>query len=230
MRPTLPILAVLAVLAAAMALFAAFPEIDLEIARAFYRLDGGSFGARFDRALILLRDIGYYLPIAVLAATFLAWLYGKYRAKTYRANTGTMLTGRRVLFLALSLALGPGLLVNGVLKDISHRPRPTQVVEFGGANAFKPWYSFDGGYDRNCSFVSGETAGATWLLAPASLLPAPWRALAMSTAALIALAVASLRLAFGGHFASDAIAAVLVTLATMLALGLALRRKGDTWL
>jgi membrane-associated phospholipid phosphatase len=113
-----------------------------------------------------------------------------------------------------------------VLKTISHRPRPVQLSDFGGQSAFRPWYAFDGECKTNCSFVSGETAGATWLVAPASLLPAPWRVLAMSGASLLALAVALLRVAFGGHFVSDAIGAVLVTLATLLAVALALRRSG----
>jgi lipid A 4'-phosphatase len=222
MHPALspPILIVLAALTAAMAVFAAFPQLDLAIAGSFYALEGGSFDARFDRLLMMLRDIGYYLPIGVLALSLVLWLPG-----LRKSGRDTVPTGRRVLFLALSLMLGPGLLVNGVLKEVSHRPRPAQVVEFGGADAFRPWYQFDGACGHNCSFVSGETAGATWLLAPASLLPPPWRAVAMAGAALLALAVGLLRLAFGGHFASDAIGAALVTLATIWAIGLALRQR-----
>mgnify|MGYP001176977867 CR=1 FL=1 len=222
-RPARTALFALLALAVAMAVFAVFPGLDIEIARRFYLVEGSSFGARSDTALVLLRDIGFYLPIAVLGLTALAWLAGRRRRRL-----GAILTGRRVLFLGLSLALGPGLLVNGVLKEVSHRPRPIQVTEFGGPSEFRPWYAFDGGCSRNCSFVSGETAGATWLLAPASLLPTPWSALAISGAALFALAVALLRLAFGGHFASDAVGAALLTLAMLLAIAWALRRGGGS--
>jgi membrane-associated phospholipid phosphatase len=221
MKLASPAFLALIVLAAAMALFAAFPQLDLELARRFYLLEGGSFNARFDRPLILVRDLGYYLPIAVLALAMLAWLLGR-RKSGFGAAPG----GRAVLYLALSFALGPGLLVNGLLKEISHRPRPVQVTEFGGASAFKPWYAFDGACKKNCSFVSGETAGATWLVAPASLVPPPWRAVAVSCATLFALGVALLRLAFGGHFPSDVIGAALVTLATLLALAHLMRRTG----
>jgi lipid A 4'-phosphatase len=221
MKPVSAAPLALIVLSAAMALFAAFPQLDLEVARSFYALEGGSFDARFDRWLIAARDLGYYLPIAVLALATLAWLLGRRKAG-FRAAP----SGRAVLYLALSLALGPGLFVNGVLKEVSHRPRPVQVTEFGGTSAFKPWYKFNGACKKNCSFVSGETAGATWLLAPASLLPPSWRAVAVSGAALFALAVALLRLAFGGHFASDAIGGALVTLATLLSLAYLMRRGG----
>ena len=220
MRLGLPLSIALIPLAGAMALFAAFPGLDLAIARGFYELEGGSFAARFERPLILLRVVGYYLPMAVLALAVILWPAGR-----ARKNRVAILTGRRVLFLAASFAIGPGLLVNGVLKEVSHRPRPTQVVEFGGTNAFKPWYEFDGGCRRNCSFVSGETAGATWLIAPASLLPPPWRVGAMMGAVIVTVAVALLRLAFGGHFASDAVGAMLVTLASILAVGLTFAAK-----
>ena len=129
MRLGLPLSIALIPLAGAMALFAAFPGLDLAIARGFYELEGGSFAARFERPLILVRHVGYYLPMAVLALAVILWLTGR-----ARKNRVAILTGRRVLFLAASFAIGPGLLVNGVLKEASHRPRPTQVVEFGGTN------------------------------------------------------------------------------------------------
>lgn len=222
MRPASAAFLVLVILSGAMAAFAAFPQLDLEIARRFYVLEGGSFDARFDGGLKLARDLGYYLPMVVLGLAVLAWLLGRLGVRL-----GWAPRGRAVLFLVLGFALGPGLLVNGVLKEVSHRPRPAQVAEFGGADAFKPWYRFDGACTRNCSFVSGETAGASWLAAPALLLPSLWRAIAMTAVALFTIAVAGLRLAFGGHFASDAIGAALVTLATIFALARLMWPKSD---
>ena len=236
MKPTvLAMLAALA-LAAAVALLAAFPELDLVVARRFYEGEDGSFGARFDPSLRLLRDLGFYLPIVVVAAAILGWLIG-----LTNPRFAAIFTHRRMLFLVLSLALGPGLIVNGVLiqtkigglfvpglKEVSHRPRPVQITEFGGASAFRPWYAFDGACERNCSFASGEAAGATWLLAPASLMPPPWRSFAIASATIIAVGVAVLRMAFGAHFASDVIGGALVTLLCLLATSRALRRRGGS--
>ena len=144
------------ILAAVMLATALFPELDVALARRFYEGAGKGFALRSQTTLILLRELGYYLPIAVLALTGLAFLLGKRKPRP-----GGVLTGRRFLFLALSFALGPGLVVNGVLKEVSHRPRPAQIVEFGGTSAFKPWYAVDGACAHNCSFASGEVAGAT---------------------------------------------------------------------
>ena len=212
--------AAMLVLAALMLVTAVWPKIDLAIARGFYEGEGKGFGLRSETALILLRELGYFLPSAVLALACLTFAAGMRRPRP-----GATLTGRRVLFLVLSFALAPGLLVNGVLKEVSHRPRPAQVVEFGGATTFRPWYAVDGACEHNCSFASGEVAGATWLLAPASLAPPPWRGLAIAAASVIGIVVAALRMAFGGHFASDVAAAALVTLASMLAIGWALLRR-----
>jgi membrane-associated PAP2 superfamily phosphatase len=123
------------------------------------------------------------------------------------------------------MALGPGLLVNGILKDHSHRPRPVRVREFGGSAAFRPWYRFDGACARNCSFASGEVSGAFWTTAPAMLAP-PWiRGTAIVAALVFGTADSLLRLAFGGHFLSDALLAALFTL---IIIGIVARALGIT--
>ena len=116
-----------------------------------------------------------------------------------------------LVMLVASLALGPGLLVNVALKDHWHRPRPVQVIEFGGADPFRPYDRLDGSCVRNCSFVSGEGASAFWTVAPALLLPPPWHAVALGGALCFAAAAGGLRMAFGGHFLSDTVFAALFT-------------------
>jgi lipid A 4'-phosphatase len=127
-------------------------------------------------------------------------------------------SGRAVLFLAMSLALGPGLLVNLVLKEHSHRPRPVQTQEMGGKWEFRPWYRFDGQCERNCSFVSGEAASGFWTLAPALLTPPPVRPVAVAVALTFGAATGALRMAFGGHYLSDVLFAGLFTLLIILGL------------
>ena len=204
MRATLTILSALTLITGA--LFALWPELDL-MGSAFFH---GPDGFANDQPLLKgLRAGLYYLPIAVMGAFALAWL-GAWVGLPIPAALRPR--GRCVVFLALGLALGPGLLVNVVLKDNWGRPRPVQVAQFGGPLEFRPWYKTDGACVKNCSFVSGETAGAFWLVAPASLAPPGLRLPAVALALGVGLTTGLLRVAFGGHFPSDVIFAGLFTL------------------
>jgi membrane-associated PAP2 superfamily phosphatase len=122
-----------------------------------------------------------------------------------------LISTRAALFLIVSLALGPGLLVNVVLKEGWARPRPGMVTEFGGDYTFMPWWDPRGACDSNCSFVSGETSSAVWMTAPAMLAPPPWRYVALATAGVYGIAFASMRMLTGGHFLSDVIFAAIFT-------------------
>jgi membrane-associated phospholipid phosphatase len=122
-----------------------------------------------------------------------------------------LISSRAALFLIMSLALGPGLLVNAVLKESWARPRPGMVTEFGGDYVFKPWWDPRGMCDSNCSFVSGETSSAIWMTAPALLVPPPWRYAALGIAGVYAIAIAFMRMLVGGHFLSDVIFAAIFT-------------------
>ena len=121
-------------------------------------------------------------------------------------------SGRAMIFLIATVAIGPGLVVNLSLKDHWHRPRPINTQEFNGPNAFKPWYEFDGACKKNCSFVSGEAATGFWMVAPASVLPPPARGPAIVAAFAFGVAASLLRMAFGGHYLSDVLLGGLVTL------------------
>jgi lipid A 4'-phosphatase len=192
-----------ALLATAIVFYLA-PDVDLDVAGQFYR--GRNMFAGQTPAGELVRRVVYWVPTALLvgscALTVVRWL-------GYRV--GWAPSWRGLLFLALSFALGPGLLVNTVLKDHSHRPRPYQTLNFGGDHAFRPYYTFDGDCERNCSFVSGEGSSAAWTLAPALLTPAPVEAMAVAASLVFALGVGLLRMAFGGHYLSDTLFALLLT-------------------
>ncbi|MDB5318280.1 MAG: Membrane-associated enzyme (Acid phosphatase) superfamily [Rhodospirillales bacterium] len=194
------------------AVFALWPELDLEVARLFLR-DGAFAGS--GASARALRWLLYVLPSAALGGAALMWLAGR-------------LGGRRFLFLVLSMALGPGLLVNVILKDHWHRPRPVQTMEFGGPDPFRPWYRFDGACEKNCSFVSGETSAAAWLVAPASLAPPPLQLPAIVLALGVAAATGATRMAFGGHYLSDVLFAILFSLLVAQGLARLLHRTETT--
>ena len=208
MRLSLITLLVLTLLTGAV--FALWPELDL-MGSALFHGPGGF--ASNGHGLNGLRAALYFLPAGVMGLFLLAWIMG-WVAAWFDLPWPESLAPRwrSVLFLALGLALGPGLLVNVILKDSWGRPRPMQVREFGGPLEFRPWFRTDGACPKNCSFVSGETSGAFWLIAPASLAPGALRLPAVVLALGVGVVTCVMRVAFGGHFPSDVLFAGLFTL------------------
>jgi membrane-associated phospholipid phosphatase len=197
-------------LAALGLLFGCWPDLDLAGTRFVYA-HGGFWGA--SQTARDARDVLRLAPYWLLGGLAALWLLRRLRWLKLPAPSGAA-----IAFLIASLAIGPGLIVNFGLKDHSHRPRPVHVVEFGGDQAFRPWYNFDGACRRNCSFASGEAASGFWMLAPALLAPPPWRAAAIAAALVYGAATSALRLAFGGHFLSDVLAGGLIAAIVVLAM------------
>jgi lipid A 4'-phosphatase len=199
--------------------FAVYPELDIAISRKFYDPATKDFPLRFDRTLVVLRHASMWiitalaLPAGVALAVKLLWPFAR-----------MLMSGRAVLFLLATLALGPGLFVNVTMKDHWPRPRPIDISQFNGDERFVPWWDPRGVCAKNCSFVAGESSGAFWTLAPAALAPAPWRALAYAAATAFGAAVGALRITFGAHFFSDVVfAGVFVFLIVWIAHGLIYR-------
>ena len=186
--------------------FAVAPGIDLAVAGFFHGVAVEQTMPRLFGAIAVLRKLEPVvttLAIAPAVAVLLVKLFWPKRA--------TMMPARAALFLVVSLLLGPGLLVNTVLKDHWARPRPGMVTDFGGDMTFRPWWDPRGSCTDNCSFVSGETSSAIWLAAPALLVPLPWRYAAFAGVAVYAAGIAAMRLLLGGHFLSDVLFAAIFT-------------------
>jgi membrane-associated phospholipid phosphatase len=207
MRSLRPLAATLAATLAAALIFGFWPGLDLVVARALHGPEGFIGRTPFTGTL---RSLFFVIPYLCLAAAGVAWAAG-------RAGWIAPIPGRAILLLVATLAAGPGLLVNLGLKEHSGRPRPSQIVEFGGTAEFRPFGRFDGACAKNCSFVSGEASAAAWTLAPALLVPPPARGVAVASALVFTAAVSALRLSFGGHFLSDVAFAALFTWLIVLA-------------
>jgi len=135
-----------------------------------------------------------------------------------------LIEARAAVFLIATLAIGPGLLTNVVLKDHWGRPRPIDVQQFGGEYRFEPWWDPRGNCPNNCSFVAGEPSGAFWTLAPAALAPPPLQAIAYGAALAFGVGLGAFRMAAGAHFFSDVVfAGVLMYLVIFIAHGLIYR-------
>jgi lipid A 4'-phosphatase len=186
--------------------FAVVPGIDLAVASFFHDVGIRTAMPRLYRAIEIARLLESVVTILAVAPAIVV-----VAIKMFWPKRPTLMRSRAALFLVLTLALGPGLLVNAVLKDHWSRPRPGMVTEFGGAMDFKPWWDPRGACQANCSFVSGETSSAVWLFAPALLLPAPWRYAALGGVAVYAAAIGFMRILLGGHFLSDVIFSAIFT-------------------
>jgi membrane-associated PAP2 superfamily phosphatase len=135
-----------------------------------------------------------------------------------------LIEARAALFLIATLALGPGVLTNVILKDHWGRPRPIDVQQFGGDYRFVPWWDPRGDCPNNCSFIAGEPSGAFWTLAPAALAPPALQAVAYGTALVFGVALGVFRMAAGAHFFFDVVfAGVLMYLLIWTAHGLIYR-------
>jgi lipid A 4'-phosphatase len=188
--------------------FGLFPQLDLMISAPFNAMveNGYNFSLRLLQPLQLARDIGLWVGTAIIIPVVAALAF-----KLLLPRRRFLLSGRAILFLMATLALGPGLVANIILKDHWARPRPIEVTQFGGPLHFVAWWDPRGDCLGNCSFVSGDVSGAFWTIAPAALVPPPWRALAYGGALALGIGMAAVRIVAGAHFFSDTIFAGVFT-------------------
>lgn len=186
-----------------------FPKIDLWLAQVFYDAidaNDNQFTLALSPAVSTLRKVGTWVEILLITPAVIAVII-----KLILPRSKMLVSGRAVVFLAVSLAVAPGLFANLLLKEHWGRPRPASIIQFGGTQHFVSWWDPRGACRNNCSFVSGEASSAFWTLAPAALAPPQYRALAYGTALAFGIAISSLRLMMGGHFLSDTIFAGVFT-------------------
>ena len=199
------------------ALFASLPWIDLWVSSLFWSPQSG-FALGDIPALKLFREFAKdtYLAMCVLALAGLLLTLLKVKI----ANIPMRVWG----YIFTLYALGPGLLVNAVLKQHWGRGRPADVIQFGGEKEFSPPFELVSQCVKNCSFVSGEASGAAAFAISAFLLTRyipnkAIRQIVFGTSLGLSVAGALLRIAFGRHFTSDVIFGALFV--SLIAIGLA---------
>jgi lipid A 4'-phosphatase len=200
------LLIALALAAAVGLLFGVYPGLDIVLVRPFFEPSGNGFWGSYSPALNVLRDLSR-LIVTLLAAPAGLALVGK----LVLPRRPMLIPGRAAVLMIVTLVLGPGLVTNSLLKNHWGRPRPIDIVEFGGDQHFVPWWDPRGECPENCSFVAGEPSGAFWTLAPAALVPATWRVLATAAALAFGAGIGLVRMIGGGHFFSDVAFAGLFT-------------------
>lgn len=223
-----PLVIVLVIATGAGLVFGLYPTIDLSVARVAYGATNASNGTSAHLLLLsaaILRKAGQWIEILLIALPIIALL-----VKILLPRTTMLIPGRATLFLVTSLIVGPGLLVNAVLKNHWERPGPGHLVQFGGNQHFVPWWQPIGDCRKNCSFVSGEASAAFWTIAPAALTPPQWRPLAYAAAIAFGSSISLSRVVTEGHFLSDTVFAGIFTyLITWLVYALIYRSQA-AWL
>ena len=189
-----------ALVALAAAIFLLFPSIDLWASGLLYRPETHFFLGGWAPVRAIYRGVPHLVEFIVIAVPALCLV------ALWRRRGALALDIRAAAFLLLSLALGPGLLVNAVLKDHWGRARPAQVTEFAGTQHFTPALIPADQCARNCSFPAGHPAIGFYLVSLAFLVREPRRRRMAEGAAIAAGALIGLaRMAQGGHFLSDVV-------------------------
>jgi membrane-associated PAP2 superfamily phosphatase len=208
LHPTIrkfPELLVVPLMAATLLIVVDLPKLDLWLSTLLYNESAG----RWSLASLSLFDYSNryfertFVVAGALASLVCIAVYYVVRCSSHWRRVG--------IFLLLSLAIGPGLIVNGVFKNAWGRPRPVDTVQFGGTQEFRRITNPGiggapelGGAGR--SFPSGHAAAAFWstsLFFVARYL-FPQRSLVVLAATVaLGLLVGAGRVVAGRHYPSD---------------------------
>ncbi len=179
------------------------PDIDLYTANLFY-LGNSQFSLQssdllsivFRKILIPLILI-YVLVLPIICKlTQLEKIFFRYK-----------FTFKEILLIWSSLIISILIVVNLILKNLWGRARPGDVVEFGGVEAFTPWYKMSDGCVTNCSFVSGDASVGFSIVI---LYFITRNIIYLYSSLIFGFLLGVIRISAGGHFFSDVVFSGLV--------------------
>lgn len=209
---------VLVLLALTSIVFLVEPQIDLRFSALFH--DGMSFPLAYHTGLQKLRALNDWIAGVLLALSVALLSFASLRKRVG-------VSGRNALVPILTYGIGVGSLVNATLKETFGRARPRDIIEFGGSEAFTKVWEISDACSSNCSFTSGEAAGAMAMFSAIFILPKfteGGRLIVGSIMGLVVVILGLNRIAFGAHFLSDVLLSALIVLAVMLGSKLLLDR------
>lgn len=197
----------LIVLNLGMITFLAAPQIDLQVSRVFFDETDGFWIAQDQRFVAMRYAFLWTTQLIGLTAIFAYLLW-------WRLRPLLEIPKAVVTYVLASFVIGPGVLVNEVLKSHWGRARPADVIEFGGDKLFTFPFERADQCLSNCSFVSGEGSGIAMATIVGATLLWPWikrqPRIYWALGLGIALFGIGLRVAMGRHFFSDSLFAVLL--------------------
>jgi lipid A 4'-phosphatase len=189
-------------------LFFVFPKLDIYISNLFYKKGQGFVYSDNYFVKIIFKSI----PLLTYTAAIIYCISGLYQ---YFINKKF----RKIfLYLLLTLIIGPGIIVNSLLKGYFGRARPKNITEFGGDSHFTRVAQISNQCHLNCSFSSGHAAGAYHFTNISLVSPRRFFKRFFNSAMIFGTIVGLVRIMQGGHFASDVIFSCLVVLVVNVAL------------
>ena len=189
------------------------PFLDLSISRYFYQLGDRQFLS--NDFIKFAFTFGFYPANIVCILALLVLIISLFSAKFVKWR-------RAALVLILTLAVGAGLITHVALKDHWGRPRPKQVIEFGGKQEFRPYYkpNFFNQPEPSKSFSCGHCSTGFFFFALAligrRLNNKKLSYLGWILAFGLGILLSVVRIAQGGHFFSDTLISALIMWETAL--------------
>lgn len=200
---------------------ALWPEVDLRVAATFYNGSQGFTNQDLPVVTAVYHGINWIargafvaLALGLSGRLVIRLLHKIKRDKTNPVETRTVRSVRLRQSMAcalLSLVIGPGLLINLVLKEHIGRARPSQVEAFGGSRHFSPALRQAYECERNCAFVSGHAAVGFWF-ATGYAISRRRNRFWLGAGTLAGFVVGLIRIVAGGHWFSDIAFAMTFTL------------------
>ncbi len=206
-RYWLPEAIVLVLLAIATVFLFAITDLDLATLRPFYHPElEGPWPVANDPLWLLFYRSAPWITASLAVAGVVLFIAGVVREKSRQLR----LYG---IFILLCVVLGPGLIINLMLKDHWGRARPRQLVEFGGTSEYsQPLVPFQAsGKSFPCGHCSvGYLYGLGWWVWRRS--HPRWAAASLATGLVTGTLLGIGRMTDGGHYLSDAFWAALIAL------------------
>lgn len=163
------------------------PAIDIAISKLSYNYSTLKFYGEDKAFCSFIYKLVNYLVIAII-------FYSIFHFKKNKLYS---------LMIIISLAIGPGLLINTILKEHWGRPRPYQVLRDG--QQFSPIYDANFNKNYNNSMPSGHSSIGYFMGVPFILQQR--RKLGYTIGIMSGFLVGIVRILQGGHYLSDVISA-----------------------
>ena len=171
-------------------------SFDIYLSGLFYEGKQTFFLQSFDNFTIFIRKFFlYFLILYLILFPSISWYFS-----INIIYLNNKLTLKDVIFIFLSFVFNLVIVINLLLKNFWGRARPNDIVELGGGEIFTPWFVFSDACEKNCSFVSGDSAAGFSIIILFFLTKNKfffWLSI------ISGVLIGSTRILEGGHFVSD---------------------------